>query len=160
YDAFGNLTSQSRSITAANTETYMYDPLQRLTKTTRAFGAAVNYGYTASGNLTFKDDFSAAGANAYTYASPNSTTNNCGPHAVNTVQMRSNQPSATYLCDANGNVIDGSTLTASFDVENRPHTLTRTILGPGVGEYIFCNHFETGTNTCPNPPPAPGSTTW
>jgi hypothetical protein len=149
YDSFGNRISQSRSTTAANSESYSYDPLQRLTQAARTTGAAVNFGYSASGNLTKKDDFSTAAANAYSYASINSTTNGCGPHAANSVALPSG--TATYQCDANGNVIGGDTITATFDADNHPRSLTRTNLGGGATyepcatnhpDTIFCDGYE------------------
>ena len=154
YDSFENLTSQQRTATGAdNEETYTFDPLQRLTQATRTTGAAVHYGYTLSGNLAYKDDFSTntgTGTPAYTYASKNSITNHCGPHAANTVQLPGSQV-ATYTCDANGNVIGGNTLNATFDADNHPRTLTRTFLTGGVpyepcatghSDTIFCDGFE------------------
>jgi RHS repeat-associated protein len=149
YDSFGNLVSQSRSITAGNGESFQYDPLQRLTKDTRSTGAAVNFGYSASGNLTKKDDFSTTAANAYSYASANSTTNGCGPHAANSVALPSG--TATYTCDPNGNVIGGDTINATFDADNHPRTLVRTNLSGGASyepcatghaDTIFCDGYE------------------
>jgi RHS repeat-associated protein len=144
-----NRISQSRSTNASNGETFSYDPLQRLTQAARTTGAAVNFGYSASGNLTKKDDFSTAAANAYSYASINSTTNGCGPHAANSVALPSG--TATYQCDANGNVIGGDTITATFDADNHPRSLTRTNLGGGATyepcatnhpDTIFCDGYE------------------
>lgn len=47
----------------------------------------------------------------------------------------------TYACDAtNGNVIDGSALTATFDTENRPRTIARSESGSdgdGGTDLIF-----------------------
>lgn len=157
YDSFGNLKSQSRNaIGATNSETYTYDPLQRLTKAVRDTGAAVTYDYTKSGNLKYKSDYSTTVATAYTYGAAGS---HCGPHAVTGVS-RALGGTATYTCDANGNVIGGSTITSTFDADNHPRVLTRVQPIPGAQpcnrtDTVFCDAFEVvppGTTT--------GSTTW
>ena len=107
YDSFTNLVSQARTGTSNNTERYTYDPLQRLTAATRNTGGTVSYGYTKSGNLTYKSDFSlnsGTGTPAYSYASPNTIGSGCGPHTPYSVALLGNL-TATYNCDSNGNVI-------------------------------------------------------
>jgi len=153
YDTFANLVSQARTGTSNNTERYTYDPLQRLTAATRTAGGAVSYGYTKSGNLKYKSDFSlnsGTGTPAYSYAATNGTGNGCGPHAPYSVALLGNL-TATYNCDANGNVIGGNTLNALFDADNHPTQITRAYLGSGPGDKIFCGGFDNGINTCPNP---------
>jgi len=161
YDTLGNLISQQRTAVGANNqETYAYDPLQRLTQASRTTGGTVNYGYSRSGNLAYKSDFSlnsGTGPPAYTYAAANSRSNGCGPHAATTVQQ-ANGLSATYTCDANGNVTGGNTLTVSFDADNRPTQVTRTYVS-GSSDTIFCDGLETAT-TCGQPGSASGSSTW
>jgi len=117
YDSFGNVYTQTRSAgPTVNTETYTYDVLQRLTSATRATGQqAVNYTYSASGNITNKSD---NGSDDYTYPGANGHINNCGPHAVVSANRLS------YGCDANGNIISGA-ITATYDTENHPRTITR-----------------------------------
>jgi RHS repeat-associated protein len=158
YDPLGNLVSQSR--TGVNGEAYYYDPLQRLTSAQRTVGAAVNYAYTTSGNLKYKDDFSTnTGTNtpAYTYANANSTTNNCGPHAANTVALP-NSMTATYQCDPSGNVITGTltyvtpgnAFSATYDPDNHPTQASRVYVGALVepckaaapSDTIFCDGYE------------------
>lgn len=156
YDAFNNLTSQARTGKTANTEHYTYDPLQRLTQASRT-GGTVNYGYSKSGNLTKKDDFSVASANAYSYAAVNTTMNGCGPHAANSVALP-NGLVANYNCDANGNVIGGNTLTVAFDADNHPRTTTRVFVA-GSSDTIFCNGFDSIT-TCGKPGTVTGGATW
>ncbi|MDC8012568.1 SpvB/TcaC N-terminal domain-containing protein [Tahibacter soli] len=138
YDPLGNLKSQQRG---GVTETYGYDARQRLTATTLSSGGGASFAYSASGNLTSKSDFS-AGGNAYSYGG-----NGCGPHGVSGVAMPGGG-TVTYACDANGNVIGGSALTASFDVENRPRTIARDASGSGGGgsDLIFKNGFEAGSS--------------
>lgn len=153
YDSFANLRSQSR---ASNTETYLYDPLQRLTSATRTNGGVTNYGYTASGNLSKKDDYSTNVGGAYSYAPANSLVNLCGPHAVNAVALNAANGSgnATFACDANGNVIGGSTITtASFAADNKPVSITRggtpAVPDPScatsIADRLFCRGFQPAT---------------
>jgi len=112
YDSFGNLVSQTRTAqSVTNTETYLYDNLQRLTQATRAIGGIVTYGYSPSGNINQKSDY----ASSYSYG-----TNGCGPHAVSAAGTN------TYQCDLNGNVIGGSTITSAiYDADNHPRSITR-----------------------------------
>ncbi|MFC5491362.1 RHS repeat-associated core domain-containing protein [Dokdonella soli] len=134
YDTFGNVKTQSRSISGgtATMESYTYDGLQRLTQAARANVSsnppAVSYNYTASGNLDFKSDFSTAVTGAYQYG-----TNSCGPHAVS--QVARSTGSQTYVCDANGNVVGGSTLSAAYDFNNQPWQVTRARAGAAQFEY-------------------------
>jgi len=119
YDSFGNLVSQQRqAASASNTESYVYDALQRLTSTTRSIGNAVNYTYSASGNILTKSD---NGGTTYVYGGAST---GCGPHAVTSANGQ------TYSCDANGNVTGGSTLsTIWYDADNHPRSITRNGTG-------------------------------
>ncbi|HVJ61091.1 MAG TPA: hypothetical protein VM555_00025, partial [Tahibacter sp.] len=136
YDPLGNLKTQQRD---GVTESYGYDARQRLTATSLSSGGGVQFAYSDAGNLMRKTDFS-AGGNAYSYGG-----NGCGPHGATGVAMPGGG-TVTYACDANGNVVGGSALTASFDVENRPRTITRSASGSGGGsnDLIFRNGFEPG----------------
>lgn len=139
YSALGNLKSQQRG---SITETYTYDARQRLTATTLSSGGGVSFAYSAAGNLQHKTDFSAAG-NAYGYGG-----NGCGPHGASSVTMPLGS-TVTYACDANGNVIGGSALTATFDAENRPRTIVRSASGSGGGggsDLIFANGFQPASS--------------
>ncbi|WP_386065640.1 RHS repeat domain-containing protein [Tahibacter sp. UC22_41] len=138
YDALGNLKSQLRG---GVTESYTYDARQRLTGTSVSGGGSVSFAYSAAGNLLSKSDFS-AGGNAYGYGA-----NGCGPHGVSSVALPISG-AITYACDANGNVIGGSALTATFDAENRPRTIVRSASGSGVAggnDLIFRNGFEAAS---------------
>jgi RHS repeat-associated protein len=139
YDAFGNLKSQQRG---TRVESYAYDVRQRLTTTAVSGGASVNFAYSASGNLLRKTDFSANG-NAYSYGA-----NGCGPHGASSVLMPTGS-TVTYACDANGNVIGGSALSATFDAENRPRTILRSANGSGGdADLIFRDGFDpTGSGS-------------
>jgi RHS repeat-associated protein len=137
YNALGNLKSQLRG---GITETYTYDPRQRLTGTSLSTGGGVSFGYSASGNLLSKSDFS-AGGNAYGYGG-----NGCGPHGASSVTMPLGN-TVTYACDANGNVIGGSALTVTFDAENHPRTIVRSASGSGgsgIIDRIFASGFQPG----------------
>jgi RHS repeat-associated protein len=135
YDALGNLKSQQRG---GVTESYGYDARQRLTSSQLSNGGTVGYAYSNAGNLLTKSDHS-AGGNAYGYGG-----NGCGPHGASCVAMPGGS-TVTYACDANGNVVGGSALTATFDAENRPRTISRSASGSGGNtDLIFRNGFEAG----------------
>ncbi len=139
YDPLGNLKTQARG---GITESYSYDPRQRLTQSALSTGATVSFDYDAAGNLRKKSDFSANATNAYSYGA-----DGCGPHAASSVSMPGGG-SVTYACDANGNVVGGSALTATFDAENRPRTINRSASGSGgggVSDIIFRNGFQFGS---------------
>jgi RHS repeat-associated protein len=138
YDALGNLKSQLRG---GVSETYSYDARQRLIGTSLSGGGSVSFAYSAAGNLLSKSDFS-AGGNAYGYGA-----NGCGPHGASSVALPGTG-TITYACDANGNVVGGSALTATFDAENRPRTIVRSASGSGVvggSDLIFRNGFEAAS---------------
>lgn len=164
YDSFGNLNSAMTSGKNGDSKVYpwsisieshVYDGLQRLINANRtlyectsqaltsglcfSIGSAPvppgmgdpyspHYAYTASGNFSFKDDFSNAAPGAYIHA-----TNGCGPHAASEVAT----PSGTllYRCDANGNVVGGNTLTASYDFNNQPWSVSRN--GVGLAQFAY-----------------------
>jgi RHS repeat-associated protein len=154
YDSFGNLKSQTRVAPgASNNENYTYDPLQRLIRAARGTGSPVSYDYTSSGNLKYKSDYSTSTGTPYTYGGAGS---GCGPHAVSQVSL-SGGGTATYTCDANGNVIGGSTLNMTFDADNHPRIASRTLTIPSTlacrhADTIFCYGHELTTSV--------GSATW
>jgi len=124
YDSFGNVTTQSVTQgTSTTSEAYTYDGLQRLTQASRSgFPTAlppVTYAYTPNGNLSYKSDVSIASAGGYNYGA-----NGCGPHGVSQVTVAVGVLT-TYQCDANGNIVGGSTLAGRYDFENRPWYVQR-----------------------------------
>ncbi|UXI70686.1 YwqJ-related putative deaminase [Tahibacter amnicola] len=143
YDSFGNLATQNRTAQGASAanESYQYDTLQRLIKATTN-GVPTSYGYTASGNIRKKTDFSIDDDSAYTY-----NQNGCGPHGVSRV-MLSGGGMQEYHCDANGNVIRGTNLTVLVDAENRPKTISRTST---TTDIIFKHGFEAGPGQTSTP---------
>lgn len=137
YDVFGNVKSQSltRPSQTTRSEAFQYDSLDRLTKSTRAFGSGlvVDYGYSDAGNLLKKTDFSADLASAYQYG-----TGTCGggPNAVKSVSLKDGGV-RSYAYDANGNMTGmfagancsqpgSSIFSASYDVQNLPTQVVRS----------------------------------
>ncbi|MEW5251112.1 RHS repeat-associated core domain-containing protein [Microbulbifer sp. 2201CG32-9] len=98
YDAFGNLSDKTVGIPsqspAVNSETYLYDALNRLDYSSRTDGPDIDYDYDAIGNLLKKDDF----ASSYSYSGGTSG----GPSAVKSVSLVGGG-SKTYGYDGNGN---------------------------------------------------------
>ncbi|MEO5624722.1 MAG: RHS repeat-associated core domain-containing protein, partial [Dokdonella sp.] len=159
YDSFGNLKSQSVTLASVTgSEAYVFDGLQRLTQSGRSgvpgSPPGVAYSYSPSGNLSNKSDYHPGTTGGYQYGA-----NGCGPHAVSQVnQVGTGAALATFLCDANGNVINGSTLTnAHYDFENRPWSIAR-VAGNGLpgGQASF----EYGANGDRFEEIATSHTTW
>lgn len=97
YDDFGNLEQQTVSVPSEspsmNTETYLYDALNRLDYSSRTNGPSIDYTYDPVGNLLKKDDF----ATSYSY-----TGGNGGPNAVHSVSLVGGG-TKSFGYDANGN---------------------------------------------------------
>jgi RHS repeat-associated protein len=147
YDSFGNLKTQSRSISGGSSvsEGYTYDGLQRLIQASRSNvpnnPPTVSYAYKASGNFDYKSDYSLGSTGAYHYG-----TSGCGPHGVSSISTSSG--SLTYSCDANGNVTGGSALSAVYDFNNQPWQVTRSS-GQASFEYAADGalfHQETSSD--------------
>jgi RHS repeat-associated protein len=133
YDSFGNIKSQASALEGVNaSETYVYDGLQRLTNASRSgvagAPAPVSYRYFPNGNLSAKSDYSFGTQGSYVYAG-----GSCGPHAVTAVARSGG--SLSYTCDANGNVIGGNTLTATYDFNNQPWMVSR--VGAGTAQFAY-----------------------
>jgi RHS repeat-associated protein len=113
YDAVGNLHDRSwiDSSAVSHTETFGYDPLDRLTSVTGPANKTLSY--DAAGNLTYKSDIG-----TYSYTS--------GTHRVASITGTVNgvsNPSFSY--DNNGNVKAEAGLSASWTSFNMPSLLTR-----------------------------------
>jgi len=103
YDAIGNLTSRSDSLTGLY-ESFGYDALNRLTSVTGP--APKTYQYDAIGNITFK-----TGLGYYAY-------NANRPHAVSGVA------GFTLSYDANGNFVSGAGNGVVWTSFNKPASIT------------------------------------
>ena len=141
YDGFGNLY---QSVVTAknglpNYETFTYDNLHRLIQSDRAFSSenvapvSVNYNYSATGNITQKNDYfvSAAYGNA-----ARSAGGNAGPNAIRQI-VRVGGGSTTYTYDDNGNMLSGDGRTLTYNEFNKPLSITKG----GV-----TSHFSYGAN--------------
>jgi RHS repeat-associated protein len=176
YDHFLNLASQERDFykrdangvlllsascaptSAAATETYQYDELQRLTQTSRTWNnmtadalaaAPTQYAYSDLGNITSKSDYAAT----YTYP-PSGGTGYAdpGPHAVTSLSN-----GMTFAYDPNGNLTSSTGVDArgvTFDNLDRPITITKgsvnTIFryAPDGARYLQATS-KSGTNPYP-----------
>ena len=94
---------------------YGYDALDRLTSASGPYGN-LTYRYDELGNLLSN---SRVGTYAYSASGPNSVR----PHAVSSTDNGSGIITP-YAYDANGNMASGAGRTISYDVENRPVTVT------------------------------------
>jgi YD repeat-containing protein len=114
YDHVGNVQSITDYLTAANSQTFTYDDLNRLlTGNSMAYGT-ITYAYNQIGNMT-----SNSALDPSTYSYPASGSSSVRPHAVTTAGPNS------YTYDANGNMLTGAGRTFnSYDFENRPTSIT------------------------------------
>jgi RHS repeat-associated protein len=115
YDNVGNVQSITDFLTAANSQTFTYDDLNRLlTGNSTAYGT-ITYTYNEIGNMMSNSRVSTT--TGYTY--PASGPNSVRPHAVTTAGPNS------YTYDANGNMLTGAGRTFdAYDFENRPTSIT------------------------------------
>lgn len=117
YDALGNLTSRE-DVTQALSESFQYDPYNRLTQTTIVGVGTKNWEYDDLGNLTAKDGYA-----DYAYGSAGSK-----PHAVTAAR------GSTYAYDANGNMQTGGGRTITWNSANLP---TRIVKGAAIAEFSY-----------------------
>ncbi|MBT0587738.1 RHS repeat-associated core domain-containing protein [Alteromonas sp. SM 2104] len=124
YDSFGNLqsvTNHADLFSASTTQdTYQYDSLHRLTRSTVAFDGqslSIDYGYDAAGNLKKKTDYSTTSASAYTYAP--------GSNKLQSVALKGGG-SATFGYDNKGNQTHrNGQLEVSYNVFSKPALINR-----------------------------------
>ena len=119
-----------------------YDSLSRLTLANGPYGTSgtntsLTYTYDELGNLTFNTQ-----VGTYTY--PPSGSSSVRPHAVATAG------SNTYSYDANGNLTSGAGRTLTYNLENKPVTVTTagqttTFVYDGDGERVKKNAGSTTT---------------
>ncbi len=118
WDANGNLT-QREDVLSAEIESFTYDFLDRLTAVSGPY--TESYAFNKIGNITSKNGIS------YTYSTK--------PHAVTAVG------STSYSYDNNGNMITRGSQTLTYDVENRPVSIsdggtTSTFVYDGDGNRV------------------------
>ncbi|MFA4835693.1 MAG: RHS repeat-associated core domain-containing protein [Dehalococcoidia bacterium] len=111
WDAGGNL-SQRQDTVASETETFGYDFLDRLVSASGAY--TQSYSYNQIGNIT------AMNGSSYSYGSK--------PHAVTAVGAQS------YTYDSNGNMTDRNGQTITWDVENKPASVTT---GGSTATFVY-----------------------
>jgi RHS repeat-associated protein len=113
----GNIHDIFDQLNAANSQSFDYDALDRLTLANGPYGTGgVNstliYSYDEIGNLT-------ANTQVGTYGYPTSGPASVRPHAVTTAGAN------TYTYDTNGNLTSGAGRTFTWNFENKPLTITQ-----------------------------------
>jgi len=111
WDAGDNVSTR-QDVLSSQTETFTYDFLGRLTAVSGAYIAS--YSYNQIGNIV------AMNGSSYTYSTQ--------PHAVTQVGT------TNYLYDANGNMTNRGTQTLTWDLENRPVSITE---GGDITTFIY-----------------------
>jgi len=147
FDNAGNVESITDSVNT-NTQSFLYDDLDRLTQATGSYGAHT-FEYNPIGNMTRKNNA------ILNYSDPNH------PHAVTRYQAGSEV--INYQYDANGNMTNRGNDTISYDFDNRPIRMQRTTTSGGTChavpvDYNYANmqSSETGgSNALQAPGPNP-----
>lgn len=118
YTVDGNISEIDDHLVAAGAgdQSLSYDGLSRLTLATGPYGtagatASITYSYDELGNLTANSK-----VGSYTY--PTSGPTSVRPHAVTTAGSNS------YTYDGNGNMTAGSGRSFTYNLENKPLTIT------------------------------------
>jgi len=138
YDDASNITSVADTAGTAETVTYAYDSVNRLTGGTGFTGGlTASYTYNNTNNLLTKQE----GSSNLTLNYPASGPGSVRPHAV-TSTTGSQSLSLTY--DANGNLATQGGTTYTFDAENR--LKTRTVTG-GTVTYLYDGNGATVKRT-------------
>ena len=141
YDNAGNVTRIGDQITLPNTQTLTYDDLDRLDVATGNYGI-FDFNYDAIGNLVVNPQLG-AGINTYAYRP-----DGVRPHAVCAigapgVACPSIDPPYDY--DANGNLVKGDGRTYTWNMENKPTSMTSGA-APSSG-LVAAYGFNEGTGT-------------
>jgi RHS repeat-associated protein len=106
YDNARNVKTLADGVSSANTLSFGYDELNRLTSASSAAFGALAYGYGETGNILTKEGVS------YTY----------DPIKVHAAKTTSD--GRAYAYDANGNLLADGTRTIVYDFQNRPTSVT------------------------------------
>ncbi len=125
YYNVGNVHEIFDNLDANNTQTFIYDELNRLTSAEATAYGTISYVYNEIGNMMTNSQ-----VGSYTYP-----TNGIRPHAVQT------SGSNTYNYDDNGNMTSGAGRTITYDYDNRPVSITAggdttTFFYDGVGNRV------------------------
>lgn len=125
YDRFGNLQGLWDS-KANYRESYSYDDLHRLTQNDRSnlqsgSNQSLYYDYSPSGNLTRKSDY------GYSYQYGNASKSAGGNAGSNAVRQltRNGGTAINFAYDNNGNMTSGDGRSLSYDLNNKPVTITK-----------------------------------
>jgi YD repeat-containing protein len=118
YDAAGRIGYQTDAGNAANTVSYSYDTLDRLTGTVLPT-TSLGYGYDATGNRTSQT----VGGSTYSYAVSPTSNQLTG---INTA------PPKSYTYDANGSVTGDGQNTFGYDARGR---MTQAVTAAGTTQY-------------------------
>jgi RHS repeat-associated protein len=125
YDAVGNRKSVT---TAAGTESYVFDALNRITSATYTNGDLVEYTYDANGNRLTKK-LNSVTQNTYTYDNDDQLTYD---------------GSTSYTHDNNGNMTAAGTNTYTWDYANR---MTGATVGGTSSTYIYAGDDVRASKT-------------
>jgi RHS repeat-associated protein len=122
YDGVGNLSQRSwiDSSDVSHTESFGYDPLNRLTSVTGPANKLLSY--DGAGNLTYKSD-----VGTYNYTA--------GTHQISSILGTVNGiPNPSFTYDSNGNIFSEAGLSTSWTSFNMPSTLTR---GTASSTFVY-----------------------
>lgn len=100
FDSLGNVTGMTDNLDSSKTQSFAYDPLNRITSADGMYGH-ITFEYTSYGNMTKK------GSLVLNYNSDH-------PYAVS-----SDSDGNAYSYDANGNMVSRRGKTLDYDAENR-----------------------------------------
>ncbi len=118
YYNVGNVSQIIDNTDANNTQSFLYDELNRLTSAQATAYGTISYTYNEIGNMMSNSQIG-----SYTYP-----TNGIRPHAVTTAGSNS------YSYDDNGNMTSGAGRTIIYDYDNRPVSITA---GGGTTTFLY-----------------------
>jgi RHS repeat-associated protein len=125
YDRGGNILSIDDVING--NQAFQYDELSRLLSATGTYGT-ITYAYDQIGNLLCNSQISPCTAGSPNYVYPPSGANSIRPHAATRVGTRD------FTYDPNGNMLNGSGRTLTYDTENR---LVQAATAQGDTSFIY-----------------------